>query len=144
MRVVDFAAIRGTTTTIVQSARSARSGDGFFARPADATQRRYEALRAYLHEGRPAGDVARHFGYAPDTLHAMVREFRAGRRDFFVVAKPGPKTAPGKQAARARIVELRRAGHSIDEIATALAREGTPLNRTGIAEVVAEEGFARL
>jgi transposase-like protein len=129
---------------MVQSARSARPGGEFFARPTDPTQRRYEALRAYLHQGLPAAEVARRFGYATDTLHGMVRQFRGGRRDFFVVAKPGPKTAPAKQAARARIVELRQAGHSIDEIATALAREGTPLNRTGIAEVVAEEGFGRL
>jgi transposase-like protein len=129
---------------MVQSARSARPGGEFFARPTEPTQRRYEALRAYLHQGLPAAEVARRFGYATDTLHAMVREFRGGRRDFFVAAKPGPKTAPAKQAARARIVELRQAGHSIDEIATALAREGTPLNRTGIAEVIAEEGFGRL
>src|ERR671910_1925168 len=129
---------------MVQSARSARPGGEFFARPTDPTQRRYEALRAYLHQGLPAAEVARRFGYATDTLHGMVREFRGGRRDFFVVAKPGPKIAPAKQAARSRIVELRQAGHSMDEIATALAREGTPLNRTGIAEVVAEEGFGRL
>ncbi|MCA1682255.1 MAG: hypothetical protein LC700_03900, partial [Actinobacteria bacterium] len=50
----------------------------------------------------------------------------------------------GKDAARARIVELRRAGHSIDEIAVALRDEGTPLNRTGISEVIADEGFERL
>src|SRR5262249_13951561 len=35
-------------------------------------------------------------------------------------------------------------GHSIDEIAAALAAEGTPLNRTGIAEVIAAEGLPRL
>jgi hypothetical protein len=74
----------------------------------------------------------------------VVRDFRAGDRDFFLERRPGPKVAPGKQAARARIVELRRAGHSIDEIAVALRGEGTPLNRTGISEVVAEEGFERL
>ncbi|MGH9184391.1 MAG: hypothetical protein ACRD0U_01010, partial [Acidimicrobiales bacterium] len=45
---------------------------------------------------------------------------------------------------RARIVELRRAGHSIDGIAVALRAEGSPLNRTGISEVIAEEGFERL
>jgi transposase len=132
------------TICIVQSARSARAGGEFFAEPADPVQRRYEALRAYLHEGLPAGEVARRFGYATDSLHSMVREFRGGRRDFFVVPRPGPKLAPAKEAARARIVELRRGGHSIDEIAEVLAREGTPLNRTGISEVVAEEGFARL
>ncbi|MCA1707572.1 MAG: hypothetical protein LC808_31605, partial [Actinobacteria bacterium] len=101
-------------------------------------------MRAYLLEGRPAPEVAAAFGYSTQTLNSMVRDFRAGRREFFVVPRPGPKLAPAKEAARARIVELRRAGHSIDEIGAALAREGTPLNRNGISEVVAEEGFARL
>ena len=73
-----------------------------------------------------------------------MRDFRGGAREFFVSGKPGPKTAPGKDAARPRILELRAAGHSIDEIAGALAAEGTPLNRTGIAEVIAAEGLPRL
>ncbi|MFN2503984.1 MAG: transposase, partial [Acidimicrobiales bacterium] len=110
----------------------------------DPVQRRYEALRAYLVEGRPAPEVAAAFGYSTQTLNSMVRDFRAGRREFFLRARPGPKVAPAKEAARSRIVELRRAGHSIDEIGAALAGEGTPLNRNGISEVVAEEGFARL
>jgi hypothetical protein len=73
-----------------------------------------------------------------------VRDFRAGAREFFTAGKPGPKTAPGKAPARPRILELRAAGHSIDEIAAALAAEGTPLNRTGIAEVITGEGLPRL
>ena len=73
-----------------------------------------------------------------------MRDFRAGAREFFVSGRPGPKTAPGKDAARPRIIELRAAGHSIDEIAQALAAEGTPLNRTGIAEVIAEQGLPRM
>lgn len=74
----------------------------------------------------------------------MARDFRAGRRDFFTDTKPGPKSAPAKDAARSRIIELRRAGHSAHEIAEVLAAEGLPLNRTGVAEVLAEEGFPRL
>ena len=73
-----------------------------------------------------------------------MRDFRAGAREFFTAGKPGPKTAPAKDAARPRILELRAAGHSIDEIAAALAAEGTPLNRTGIAELIADEGLPRL
>ena len=73
-----------------------------------------------------------------------MRDFRGGAREFFVTGRPGPKTAPAKDAARPRMIELRAAGHSIDEIAGALAAEGTPLNRTGIAEVIAEEGLPRL
>jgi transposase-like protein len=131
---------------IVQSARSpqARPGGEFFARPADPTQRRYEALRAYLLEGRSAAEVASAFGYTVQTLNSIVRDFRSGRREFFVSSRPGPKRAPAKERARDRIVALRAAGHSIDEIAVALTREAIPLNRTGIAEVIAEEGFGRL
>jgi len=101
-------------------------------------------LRAYLLEGRPAAEVAAAFGYTTETLNSIVRDFRAGRREFFVSSRPGPKRAPGKERAHDRIVELRSAGHSIDEIALVLAREGIALNRTGIAEVIAEEGFERL
>ena len=134
------------TIGIVQSARSPqpRSGGEFFARPTDPTQRRYEALRAYLLERRPAGEVAQAFGYTVETLNSIVRDFRAGRREFFLSSRPGPKRAPGKERAHGRIVELRSAGHSIDEIALVLDREGIALNRTGIAEVIAEEGFGRL
>ncbi len=73
-----------------------------------------------------------------------MRDFRAGARDFFTSGRPGPKTAPAKDTARPRIIELRAAGHSIDEIAGALTAEGTPLNRTGIAEVIAEQGLPRM
>jgi len=54
----------------------------------------------------------------------MARDFRTGRRDFFTTAKPGPKTAPAKDTARERIIELRQGGHSAYEIAATLAEEG--------------------
>lgn len=88
--------------------------------------------------------VAERFGYTSASLNSAVRDFRAGAQEFFLTATPGPKTAPAKDAARSRIVELRTDGHSIDEIATALAAEGLALNRTGIAEVINEQGLPRL
>lgn len=136
-----------STVPIDQSAihtYQARPGAEFFTAPAHPAQRRYEALRAYFVEGRPAAEVAAALGYTTSAFESVVRDFRAGDREFFVERRPGPKVAPAKEAARARIIELRRVGHSIDEIGVALAAEGTPLNRTGISEVVAEEGFERL
>jgi transposase-like protein len=129
-----------------QTVRStpARAGADFFARPLSPTHRRYEALRAYLYEGRSAAEVAHAFGYTTQALRSAVRDFRGGRREFFVAPRPGPKVAPAKQTARARVVQLRQQGRSAYEIATVLAVEGTPLNRTGVAEVLAEEGFPRL
>jgi len=121
-----------------------RPGGKFFTAPNHTTHRRYEALRAYLVDGEPAAVVAQRFGYTPASLNSAVRDFRAGGREFFLTPTSGPKSAPGKDAARSRIVELRTDGHSIDEIAVALAAQGLALNRTGIAEVIAEQGLPRL
>jgi transposase-like protein len=122
----------------------ARPGGEFFAAPAAGPQRRYEALRAYLLDGQPAAAVAERFGYTTAALYSAVRDFRAGARDFFADPRPGPKQAPGKDAARARIIELRTEGYSIDEVGAVLADEGIALNRTGINEVITEAGLPRI
>jgi transposase len=124
--------------------RAARLGGEFFARPTGPNHRRFEALRAYLWEGTSAEEAAARAGYSLATLRSVVRDFRAGKTGFFINPRPGPTRAPAKNAARERIIELRRAGHSATEIAEALAGTSTPLNRTGVAEVLAETGFARL
>ena len=108
-------------------------------------QRRYEAIRAYLHEGAPMTEAAARFGYTPSALASLVRDWRAGRLALFAEpGKPGRKSAPRKNAARARVIELRRQGLSVYEISSKLATEGRPLNRTGVGQILAEEGFGRL
>ena len=75
----------------------------------------------------------------------MLRDFRAGRPELFAPpGRPGPKRAPTKDRARARVLELRRAGLSVHEISARLRAEGTPLKRTGVGQILAEEGFGRL
>src|SRR6266511_1827243 len=115
----------------------------FFATPTDTAQRRYEALRAYFLEGATAAQAAARFGYAESSVQAMVRDFRRGDRAFFARRRPGPRVAPAKQAARDQVLRLRAAGHSITEITQALATT-TPLNRTGVWELLSEEGYERL
>jgi DNA-binding CsgD family transcriptional regulator len=122
--------------------RAARAA--FFTSPADVTQRRYEALRAYYVEGHTAADVAARFGYAPSTVVAMVRDFSADPSSFFLAYRPGPRVAPAKESARAEVLRLRAAGYSVTEIANALAGTPTPLNRTGVWEICRDEGYERL
>jgi hypothetical protein len=42
------------------------------------------------------------------------------------------------------VLELRRQGLPVHEISARLRAEGTPLNRTGVGQILAEEGFGRL
>ena len=121
-----------------------RAKAAFFAEPTDPGQRRYEALRAYFLEGATAREAAERFGYAPATMGALVRDFDADPARFFVERRRGPRRAPAKEAARAAVVRLRRAGLSVTEIEAALRDSGTPLNRTGVWEILREEGFERL
>jgi transposase-like protein len=122
-----------------------RKGWEAFARPAGVNQRRYEAVRAYVLEGAPLAEAAARFGYSPAALASLVRDFRAGKLALFAEpGRPGRKSAPKKDAARSRVVELRRQGLSVHEISARLAAQGRPLNRTGVGQILAEEGFGRL
>ena len=120
-------------------------GAEYFTAPRQPNQRRYEALRAYFTEDLTIEQAGTRAGYTRASMASLLRDFRAGKLELFAPpGKPGPKTAPAKDRARARAVELRRAGLSVHEISARLRAEGTPLNRTGVGQILAEEGFARL
>lgn len=122
-----------------------RHGWEAFAHPEGVNQRRYEAVRAYLYEGAPLAEAAARFGYTCSALASLVRDFRAGKLALFAEpGRPGRKSAPKKDAARGKVVELRQQGLSVYEISARLAAEGRPLNRTGVGQILAEEGFGRL
>lgn len=74
----------------------------------------------------------------------MVRDFRAGDRNFFVDRRPGLRVSPAKAAAREAVLRLRAQGYSIDAITAALVNGPTPLNRTGVWEICRDEGLDRL
>ena len=117
----------------------------FFTAPAQPNQRRYEALRAYFVERVSVAEAGERAGYTRASMASLLRDFRAGRVQMFAPpGRPGPKSAPRKDAARGRVTELRRQGLSVYEISARLAAEGTGLNRTGVGQILAEEGFGRL
>jgi hypothetical protein len=130
------------------TARSGQhGGTEWFTSPQQVNQRRYEALRAYFVDGLTYEQAGARFGYTRWAMINLVREHRAGTLQLFAPPrKPGPPpgAAPAKERARGRVIELRRQGYSSYEISGRLAAEGTPLNRTSVAEILAEEGFGRL
>ncbi len=120
-------------------------GPEYFTRPAEPNQRRYEALRAYFTEDLTVAEAGARAGYTRASMASLIRDFRAGQLHLFAPpGKPGPKSAPAKDRARARVIQLRRQGLSVHEISVRLRAEGTPLNRTGVGQILAEEGFGRL
>jgi hypothetical protein len=119
----------------------------WFTSPEQVNHRRYEALRAFHVEGLTHAQAADRFGYTRWAMVNLVREHKAGTLTLFAPARrpgPPPGVAPAKDRARGRVIELRRQGLSTYEISAQLAGEGTPLNRTSVAEILAEEGFGRL
>jgi transposase len=124
-----------------------RPGSAAFTAPDQVNQRRYEAIRAWYVEGLTYQQAADRYGYTRWAMIDLVRQWRAGKLELFAPPrKPGPPpgTAPAKDRARARVIELRRQGLSTYEISARLATEHTPLNRTSVAEILTEEGFGRL
>ena len=76
----------------------ARGGEGF-ARPTKVDQPRYEALRAYLHEGVPLAEAAQRFGYTPRVKEAVWKSALAIVATVAVVV--------GAVGERGRVVGLR-------------------------------------
>ena len=119
----------------------------WFTAPQQVNQRRYEALRAHYVDGLTYEQAGARLGYTRWAMVDLVRQHRAGKLELFAAPKkpgPPPGVAPAKERARGRVIELRRQGYSTYEISGRLAAEGTPLNRTSVAEILAEEGFGRL
>src|SRR6516165_9495919 len=63
----------GTSTPIVIT-----DCRGFFAEPATARQRQYEALRAFFLDGLTSKEVAHRFGYSHGAFRVLCHDFRRG------------------------------------------------------------------
>ena len=123
----------------------ARMGHERFTKPTVAAHRRYEALRAYWVEELSAAEIAERFGYTKASVQTLISQYRqADVSELFQLARPGPTRQPKQDAARERVIELRRQRHGIEEIVSELERTGTPLSRTAVWEILREEGLSRM
>jgi transposase len=116
-----------------------------FLQPQNSTHRLYEALRAFFVDKLPSREAARRFGYSPSSFRVLVHRFRdQPDRAFFLAPTRGPQTAPKKNQSRELIVALRKQNLSIYDISRALARDGLSYSPVSVAQVLRQEGFARL
>ncbi|MGH8919013.1 MAG: hypothetical protein ACRD0H_11935, partial [Actinomycetes bacterium] len=121
-----------------------RVGAEYFVSPAEPAQRRYEALRSYFVDDAPAADVGARFGYSPATVHQLAAELRAGRSQFFVSSKPGPRGPRKRGRIRDQVLQLRAEDRSVTEIAERVSMDGTPVSAQTVWAILHAEGLERL
>ena len=118
---------------------------GVFLEPANSTHRQYEALRAFFVDRLPSAEIARRFGYTPGSFRVLVHQFRQDpRRPFFLAPAKGPQSAPKVDPLRETVIASRKQNLSIYDISRNLAHRGHSLSPVAVAQVLREEGFARL
>src|SRR5437773_2776671 len=119
----------------------------FFLSPQFPMQRQYEALRAYLVEEEPSGDVARRFGYSPGAFRVLCHQFRHDpekRASFFRQPQRGPQSAPARDRVRELAVAMRKKNLSVYDIQRELAAADHTISINSLTVLLREEGFTRL
>ena len=119
----------------------------FFAQPDGLTMRRYEAIRAYLHEGCSIDEAAKRGNYTPGSFRNLLRRFRKQPAADFFWPRPAASTPAAKPPDRraARIVALRKEHNaSIYQIQQLLRQEGMSASLGYIQNVFTREGIQRL
>jgi hypothetical protein len=114
-----------------------------FRQPALTAQLHFEICKAYYLEEDTAEQIASRFSLHPDSVRAIVSDF-ANDPDltrFFIVKKPGPSTAPKRDACRQEVLELRRDGQSLAEIKEHL-EDRHSISESSIYRILHQEGLA--
>ena len=122
----------------------------YFAAPLSGPQKKYEAMRAFFHEGKEAAEVAEQFGYSKSTLYGMTRDFgkhlreQPGEDPFFRSPKRGRKRRESAPELNQLIISLRKQNYSIEEIVTMVNAQGHDVSYGFVFPLLKAEGFARL
>lgn len=121
----------------------------YFADNSNINKKKYDALRAFFYEKRPAEEVAENIGYSLSALYSLTRDFRKQlRKDpdgdiFFKSPSLGRKkrNAPGLDEI---IVDLRKQNFSAEEIVGIVNAKGHKISYGYVYNLLRISGFARL
>jgi transposase len=94
-------------------------------------------------DGLSGPQVAQRFGYTAGSFYQLVHQFRRDpQRSFF--AEPPRPGVKADDAVRHQMIQLRKQNLSIYDISEALQREDIQRSPVAVAQVLQEEGFAKL
>ena len=124
--------------------------EDYFASQTPNVRRKYEALRAFFVDGKPAGEVAQDFGYAISSFYTLSRDFRKHLREnpeedfFFKEILKGRRPLVNSDQTDQTIISLRKKNYSAPDIETMMAAIGFKVSYGYIYNLIRKEGFARL
>lgn len=120
----------------------------YFSNPNTPAQRRYEALKAFYHDGLSAADAANKFGFSQGYFKKLRFEFAQNLRNnidpFFPIQKTGPKKRSTNNEIIEQIITLRKQNYSILDIKVALDAQEKKISLNTIDQILKSEGFAPL
>jgi hypothetical protein len=127
----------------------------YFTNPNLPTHRQYLALRKFFVDGASAEEVAPLFGYKPNAIYSIARNFKKKLKEcnesaadvgdpFFQTLRPGPKAIDREGEDAQLVVAYRKKMLSIPEIEILMTGIGRPMSAGLIGEILRENGFVRM
>jgi hypothetical protein len=126
------------------------SPEDYFAALMPNVRRKYEALRAFFVDGKPAAEVATEFDYALSSFYTLSRDFRKHLREnpeedfFFKEIHAGRRPLGSVDEIDKTIIALRKKNYSAPDIETMMAAMDFKVSYGYIYNLIRKEGFARL
>ncbi|MGH7239477.1 MAG: transposase [Candidatus Saccharimonadales bacterium] len=121
----------------------------YFSNMEIVNKKRYDALRAFFFEKRPAEEVASTYGYSLSAFYSLTRDFRSYLKQppqedmFFKEIKFGRKETK-LEGLEDMIIGLRKHNFSIEDIVGIVNAKDYNISYGYVYRLLAGEGFARL
>lgn len=117
----------------------------YFTRDLKPPQRQYEALRAVAFGEGTIEEIAKRFGYTPQSLRTLVNRLLTGRHQLFLDRRRGPKRRRTSAETINLIIDLRRSKRlSSRDITAELNRSGISIGVRTVERILADAGFPKL
>lgn len=121
----------------------------YFASLDILNKKKYDALRAFYFDKRPAEDVAKEFGYSLFSLYSLARDFRKHLKqnpdeDYFFKNTVMGRKAISLEGLDNMIIGLRKQNFSSEDIVGIVNSNGYKVSYGYVYKLLNKEGFARL
>jgi hypothetical protein len=121
----------------------------YFSNLEIVNKKKYDALRAFFFEKRPAAEVAGTYGYSLPAFYSLTRDFRLHlkqdhQEDLFFKEVVWGRKEYKPEGLNDMIVGLRKQNFSVEDIVGVVNSKGYKVSYAYVYHILNKEGFARL